>query len=202
MPKDPYQYFRIEAKDLVEQLSRGVLDLEQGVSGKDFVGRMLRLAHTLKGAAHVVKQAEIAKLAHQLEDVLVPHAAGDAVAKREAESMLRLVDGIAARLAMLGSEQIKPESTTGEPAAQPSASVPAPADEAFDTIHVDLGDMDALLEGIAEAGVQLSGLKTKLAGIKDAAELSALVLNQLQSRTTFEQGNGRAAAVGKACDID
>ncbi len=202
MPKDPYRYFRIEAKELVEQLSRGVLDLERGVSGKDFVGRMLRLAHTLKGAAHVVKQSEIANLAHQLEDALVPYGAGNAPPQREAESMLRLVDGIAAQLVTLGSEQTKPESITGEPAVQPSASAPTPADEVFDTINVDLGDMDALLEGIAETSVQLTGLKTKLAGIKDAAELSALVLNQLQSRTAFEPGNGRsAAAAGKVRGI-
>ena len=31
MSKDPYRYFRVEAKEIVEQLSRGVLDLEQGV---------------------------------------------------------------------------------------------------------------------------------------------------------------------------
>ena len=34
--------------------------------------RLLRLAHTLKGAARVVRQSEIANLAHLLEDVLVP----------------------------------------------------------------------------------------------------------------------------------
>ena len=55
MPKDPYRYFRIEAKEIVEQLSRGVLDLEQGGTGKDLVGQLLRLAHTLKGCGSCSK---------------------------------------------------------------------------------------------------------------------------------------------------
>ncbi len=53
--------------------------------------------------------------------------------------------------------------SAGESAVQPAASAPTPADEVFDTVRVDLGDMDALLEGIAETSVQLAGLKTKLA---------------------------------------
>jgi two-component system, chemotaxis family, sensor kinase CheA len=181
MSKDPYRYFRIEAKELVEQLSRAVLDLEQGVSGKDSVGHLLRLAHTLKGAAHVVKQGEIATLAHQLEDALMPHATGGAIAKPEAGAMLRLVDGIAAQLAALGSDQAKP----AEPITPVSTDV-------FDAIRVELGDMDALLEGVAESGVRLAAFKTRLTEVEHAADLAALVLNQLPTHMTVA-GNGRPA---------
>ncbi len=104
MSKDPYRYFRVEAKEIVEQLSRSVLDLEQGISGKEDVGRMLRLAHTLKGAAHVVKQAGIAGLAHQLEDILVMFQSGGAIPRAQAETMLGLVDGMVRQLDALGSE--------------------------------------------------------------------------------------------------
>src|SRR6185312_12678016 len=48
MAKDPYQYFRIEARELVEGLTQGVLDLEKGAGGDDVRPRLLRLAHTLK----------------------------------------------------------------------------------------------------------------------------------------------------------
>jgi len=45
--KDPYRYFRVEARDLVEQLGRGILELEKGASDPPVVSRLLRLAHTL-----------------------------------------------------------------------------------------------------------------------------------------------------------
>ncbi len=182
MSKDPYRYFRVEAKEIVEQLSRGVLDLEQGAAGKELVGQMLRLAHTLKGAAHVVKQAEIARMAHQLEDLLVAYQSGDAVPRQQAEAMLGLVDGMATQLAALGSE---PSQPVEHPA-------PAPPEETFDTLRVDLGDMDVLSEGLAESGVWLSSLKTKLTSVEHAADLAALLLSHLSAPAA--DGGERAAA--------
>jgi two-component system chemotaxis sensor kinase CheA len=183
MQKDPYRYFRVEAKEIVEQLSRGVLDLEQGASGKEPVGRMLRLAHTLKGAAHVVKQAEIARLAHQLEDLLVAYQSGDAVPRQQAGAMLGFVDGMATQLAALGLEQ-------SQPVEHPA---PAPPEETFDTLRVDLGDMDVLSEGLAESSVWLSSLKAKLATVEHAADLAVLLLSHL-SAPAADVGSERAAA--------
>jgi two-component system, chemotaxis family, sensor kinase CheA len=189
MSKDPYRYFRVEAKEIVEQLSRAVLDLEQAGSGKELVGRMLRLAHTLKGAAQVVKQTEIASLAHRLEDVLVSYQSGDAVPRQQAAAMLALVDGMATQLAALGFE----------PSTQ--APTPAPPEEAFDTLRVDLGDMDVLLEGVAESSVRLAGLKSKLATVDHAADLAVLLLSHLSApadpsseRAAASLGKGRAIA--------
>ncbi len=181
MSKDPYRYFRVEAKEIVEQLSRGVLDLEQGASGKELVGKMLRLAHTLKGAAHVVRQAEIARMAHQLEDLLVAYQSGDAVPRQQAAAMLALVDGMAAQLAALGSEQ-------SQPVEHPA---PPPPEETFDTLRVDLGDMDLLLEGLAESGVWLSSLKTKLTAVEHAADLAVLLSSHLSAPSA--DGTERAA---------
>jgi two-component system chemotaxis sensor kinase CheA len=56
MAPDPYKYFRPEARDLLDQFATGILDLEKGGSSAPAVQRLLRLAHTLKGAARVVKQ--------------------------------------------------------------------------------------------------------------------------------------------------
>lgn len=195
MAKDPYRYFRIEAKEIVEQLSRGVLDLEQGSGGKEVVGQLLRLAHTVKGAAHVVKQTAIAGLAHQFEDVLVPYQSSEAVPQQHAAALLSLVDGMAAQLAALGSA----EGT--QPVDHPA---PALAEETFDTIRVDLGDMDVLLEGVAESSVRLAGLKGKLTTVARAAELSALLLSHLSARMA-ETGSERAAvaqAKGQAVAAD
>src|SRR3990167_10525682 len=84
MAKDAYRYFRIEARELMDQLATGVLDLEKGGVGAsvDLVPRLLRLAHTLKGAARVVKQARIADLIHGVEDLLAPHRDGAAALPR------------------------------------------------------------------------------------------------------------------------
>jgi chemotaxis protein histidine kinase CheA len=54
MVKDQYNYFRIEARELLG-LNQAVLDLERGERGKDLVGRLLRFAHTLEGASRVVR---------------------------------------------------------------------------------------------------------------------------------------------------
>ena len=68
---DPYRYFRIEANEILGQLEQGLLDLETRPN-VDLVARLLRLAHTLKGAARIVKHSALAELAHALEDVLAP----------------------------------------------------------------------------------------------------------------------------------
>src|ERR1700722_11054854 len=108
MTKDPYRYFRIAAQELLEGLGTCVLGLEKAPSDKDLIGRLLRLAHTLKGASRVVKLAAIAEQAHAIEDVLAPFREGkDAVPQEELNRLLRLVDGIGARI------------TSIDPAAEP-----------------------------------------------------------------------------------
>lgn len=61
---DPFKYFRIEAGELADELVRGIFGLERGSPTTPAVAGMLRAAHTLKGAARVVKQVEIADQAH------------------------------------------------------------------------------------------------------------------------------------------
>jgi len=72
MAQDPYKYFRPEARDLLDQFAKGILELEKSGTSTTAVQRLLRLAHTLKGAARVVKQSEIADRAHAIEDTLAP----------------------------------------------------------------------------------------------------------------------------------
>lgn len=100
MAPDPYRYFRLEARELLDQLAKCVLDLERTESGD--VARLLRLAHTLKGAARVVKQTEIADLAHGIEEALVPYRDGAAPVPRECvDTLLAALDGMNERLARL-----------------------------------------------------------------------------------------------------
>ncbi len=69
--KDPYRYFRVEGRELHGGLAEGALALEKG-GGAEAVQRLLRLAHTLKGAARVVRQTGIADEAHAIEELLAP----------------------------------------------------------------------------------------------------------------------------------
>ena len=73
MAKDPYKYFRAEARELLEGLMQGTLELEKEGAGLETTARLLRLAHTLKGAARVVRQPAIAELAHGVEGILASH---------------------------------------------------------------------------------------------------------------------------------
>src|SRR5258708_4677068 len=100
--KDKYKYFRIEARELLEGLNQGVLELERGSRGKDLVGRILRFAHALKGAAGVVKQPGIAELAHSIEDAFAAYREEpDAVSPERINQAFGLLDAAGARVAAL-----------------------------------------------------------------------------------------------------
>jgi len=120
MAKDPYRYFRIEARELMDQLGSGVLDLEKGSTGGELVPRLLRLAHTLKGAARVVKQAEIADLIHGVEGMLEPHRdAATQAPPEKVDRILLALDAINTRLTQLAA------APDGAPAS-PSPALPHP----------------------------------------------------------------------------
>src|SRR6202166_2298080 len=102
MARDLYRYFRVEARELLEQLGQGALELDKGSTAPDLIARMLRGAHTLKGAARVVKQREIADHAHALEDALAPfRETGNAASREGIDAALKALDGIALRMAGL-----------------------------------------------------------------------------------------------------
>src|ERR1700728_4315815 len=100
MARDPYRYFRIEARELLDQLGKGALELDKGPAAPELIASMLRLAHTLKGAARVVKQREIADHAHAIEDVLAPFRDNEiALSRVEIEATLKALDEITLRMA-------------------------------------------------------------------------------------------------------
>ena len=147
MGPDPYKYFRLEAREILEQMGKGVLDLEKGPPSDDLVPRLLRLAHTLKGAARVVKQHAVAELAHNMEDTLAPLRDDAAPVTRDRiDGMLGFLDAIQGRLTAL------------LPASPEDGGAPGPPrpDELFRTVRADVAEMDALLDGLAEAGVHLA----------------------------------------------
>ena len=168
MAKDPYQYFRIEARELLEQLGQATLDLERGGAASAILPRLLRLAHTLKGAARVVKQAHIADHAHAIEDVLAPWRDAMHTVPRECtDDVLARLDQIAAL-----ADELTPGSD-GEPSARPLAQ------EALRTVRADVAEVDELVDGIAETHAQIAGLQLRLATLVQADALAGRLQAQL-----------------------
>ncbi len=186
MAQDQYKYFRVEARELLNQLGKGVLDLEKHAAVPDLIPRLLRWAHTLKGAARVVKQREIADQAHALEDALAPfRESAVAVPGECVNTVLKLLDSIASRVAALA-----PPSDDEAPA--PGKPLP---EEAFRTVRADITEMDALLDRIAETHAQIGALRRSLGSVGRARYLVELLVEPRapqRSRESVGSGNGIA----------
>jgi len=190
MAHDPYKYFRIEGRELVDQLAKGLLDLEKGPAAAELVARLLRLAHTLKGAARVVKQREIADQAHAIEDALAPfREGGGAVPRERVDSVLKMLDDVAARLAAL-----QPEAEA-EAERRPEAARELLPAEPVRTLGADVDEMDALLDGVAEASVQLASLRRGITSLERARRLTELLDEHLAAPRAQQALNGAAPKI-------
>ncbi len=197
MAKDPYRYFRIEARELIDGLAKEMLELERS-GGPDAVNRLLRLAHTLKGAARVVRQAAIAELAHGIEDALVPlRQAPRPATTQEIDACLTLVDRMRAAL-----DTIDQPPPSGVVPADAPAPAPAPAPGQAYGLRIDSAQTDALAEGLAGAGRELQELGASLAGLADAEALAWTLASDLepqrrqQGQAEWQRAHGQARALG------
>lgn len=161
--RDPYKYFRPEAREILDQFSRGVLDLEKGEGGAATVQRLLRLAHTLKGAARVVKQPDIANRAHAIEELLAPlRGSAASVGRSQVDAVLRELDAINGRLSALAPVAEPPAAANGKPAVE----------EAVRTLRTDIAEADAVRDGVVETHALLNALRTAARGVQDSAQLA------------------------------
>ena len=183
---DPYRYFRIEAGEILEQLQAGLLELEKGAPPAEIVAKLLRLAHTLKGAARVVKQKGIADLSHSVEDLLVPlRDAGESAASSVIQGSLTHVD---AMLALLGALSAAPVGGSEAGAALPArpALLDQPADSKaempFWAAKPNTQDLDRLMDGIAELSVQLGAVQRSRSGLQRIRGLTELLRDRLAVR--------------------
>ena len=184
--KDPYRYFRVEARELLDGLAEGVLQLEKGASSSDGVGRLLRLAHTLKGAARIVKQPAMAEAAHVLEERLSPHRGSTQPLSREATTeLLGIVDALQANLTALDAP------TTPIPRIRKEA----PLEDAVGTVRVDMRDLEDLLHGVSQAGAQLASLRRELASLGDVRSRALSLDERVHQRGRMPEGSLGAAGV-------
>ena len=187
MAKDPYKYFRIEARELLQGMSQGILELEKGGERAQLTAQLLRCAHTLKGAARVVKQVEIAKLAHAMEDVVASYRDASAPIPHEpVDELLRISDAIAAELSSLDvPKEVRP-------AVASSTIVDGP----LEAVRVEIRELDNLFEGISEVGMELSVLQSDL----DEVEKTRLLAKRLTEQISKRRGtgpNGSATTLAK-----
>ena len=216
MSSDPLRYFRVEARELIDQISAGVLDLDQQ-PGPELVARLLRFAHTLKGAARVVKQQEIADRAHAFEEVLVGHRTDDAaVPADEMRELLRLNDEIESFVAALEPSATPPAAPPPAPPAAvspPAVSPPAPEKpaekEKEPSPHADApstraqtSDVDDLLDAVGEAHARFAPLRTGSHALERLHRAAETLADQLRtSRTPATANAARAAAVRLSGDF-
>ena len=73
-----------EARELLQALEAGLMDLESRQGDREHLDRTFRAAHTLKGAAGMVGLRPIAVFTHKVEAVLDDIRSGRATAKVEA----------------------------------------------------------------------------------------------------------------------
>ncbi len=156
MKRDQFKYFRIEARELVDGMTQLLLEIERSGPAEGRVSTLLRLAHTLKGAARVVGLGAIAEDAHAIEDLLEPFRGGTVPLDQDAiEKVLFRLDAISAGVAGVSAPGSRPASSTDSPA----------VGEAFETVRVELGALDDLQEGLIESGIQLDGLRRHVSTI-------------------------------------
>ena len=197
MARDRYRYFRIEARQLLEELTAGTLLLD-GERDAELVRTLLRAAHTLKGAARVVGQVALAEHAHALEDLLEPLRDGEGQAQPElADSCLRLLDAI-----KRGIEDLEAPSRngTGDPGgSEPRATshaAPESSARSLRVVGVEIDELDRLLEGISEVSARSWALSQELGSL---AELSADLreLGAERGRVHLRYGRGATATLAR-----
>ena len=65
--RDPTETFRQEARELLEQLELGLLDLEHDPSNSDLINSTFRALHTIKGSGAMFGFTDVASFVHEFE---------------------------------------------------------------------------------------------------------------------------------------
>jgi two-component system chemotaxis sensor kinase CheA len=92
--QDPYKYFRLEARELVNKLHAGLLEIDRSGGSGDLVRTLLRAAHTLKGAARAVRHKELADHARAIEHALDPFRDAGGVTRAAIDAVLPRIDAM------------------------------------------------------------------------------------------------------------
>lgn len=155
MGNDPYKYFKIESRELLDGLVQGILEIEKNGLNQELINSLLRFAHTLKGASRVVKQMMIYKYSHEIEELLVPYRDNkETLIPRDIiNHLLKLFDSIGVQIQEL-SEKSSQSSVEGAPL----VSTNTVNEDSFNNIRVEIQSMEELLFNISESVVNVKAL--------------------------------------------
>src|SRR5258708_25547173 len=96
------------------------------------------------------------------------------------------LDPIAAKVASLDMSLAEPQGETTRPAGE----------ELFETVRVEIEEMDMLLEGVSEASVQLRALRQELDTLDRARQLAGNLLDSVSLQLKIETNGSRWMANG------
>jgi two-component system chemotaxis sensor kinase CheA len=182
MPRDLMVYFRAEARELLQKLSQDTLSFESARS-PELLTRLLRHAHTLKGAARVVEQRDMASAIHGFEEILDPYRQNpQAFPAADINRLLEILDGLDRRLSELEAPPVAAPSES-EPAAPMAETLRRPVqgleDAGLGLLSYQRVEVDALLEDLRAASGQIEALRRNLHNLERSKSLGELLLAQL-----------------------
>ncbi len=103
--------FVTEARDLLQELEEGLLELEERPSGGDTVNTVFRAAHTLKGSSGLFGLHHLVRFTHVVETVLGSVREGDLEVSPELVSaLLPCADHISAMIENLAAGRLEPDA--------------------------------------------------------------------------------------------
>jgi two-component system, chemotaxis family, sensor kinase CheA len=178
---DPLRYFRIEARELHDGLTEGLLRLERGALDAEGLRRLRRQAHTLKGAARVVREALIAEQAHRMEDTLAGATSEGGVAPGDMAAALEALDAIGARLAEL-TPAVPRAAAPSEPQMREGTSV----------VRLEVRDLEALSGTLSAASARIASAGKLGPHLARARRGTSEVLDRLERERTLAVVRGQA----------
>ncbi len=179
MATDPYRYFRVEARELVESMSQSALELERGTTDPAVLARLFRHAHTLKGAARVVRRLDIAELSHALEEVLARARDGArSPSGDELAELFALLDRLSAAVAELDTPKPAAEGPAGRAPLVPDGAPPSA--DTVRTTRIEIEEMDAVLGAITQTAVELAALRRELGRLHELTGVAQELASRLE----------------------
>jgi len=162
------QVFVAEAAERLGRMEEALLALEGRPDDPDLLGGIFRDAHTLKGNAVSLGFADMAELAHALEDLLDRARQGAVVLGPDrVPALLRQIDALRAAL-----EGVGPAGDAAALSPRPAAAPSAPAAERR-SLRVDVAKLDRLMDLASEIAIARGRVQQLLEADASAEALAA-----------------------------
>ncbi|MEM1366508.1 MAG: Hpt domain-containing protein [Cyanobacteria bacterium P01_H01_bin.15] len=161
-------YFIEEAKEHLETLEKGILDLGGTVKDEERVNEMFRAAHSVKGGAAMLGYSSIQRTAHKLEDAFKILSENEIHVEQRLEGLF--LKGFDVLQSLVGRLQ-SPEGLSDEDGNQLVSSSESTFMELRDALGVAAGDEQvALSQATTSDGTQSLTLQVKV-GLREMLAL-------------------------------